>query len=843
MPNVPMRYRLLLALFIVAGYFTAGNAAQVIHILLHEAEAPDASVPVRLATREFGSEPYFRWKVLTIDGQPFTQGRQIEATIRTHHPGEQIAITLQSPTGEIKQYNVPVGTQIRPNHRAIDLIVMVGLSLFLQIFCFGVGFAVAGIRPHDPLAWLLLGLLLSFSQTVDSFDWHWPLYAAALLWHVMASALWPVCMMLFGLFFPHRSVIDRSVPWLKWVLIALVVIPSAIVGATILTWRLDVDASLPLRPYLGLAGNASTIAGMLAISVFFARLGFSSGAAKDRDSRRRLAYMWAGAGVSLTPVFLLALYKLFSARDMFMGVPEWVVFTALLLLPIFPLTLAYVIVVQRAMNLKVALRLGLQYALARRGLRILQLLVVGGMIYLIVHGVQREMQTVDQMMIIGGGIIALGLQRQMALKVSNWIDRVFFREAYSTDRILIELSEQVRQFTETRPLLETITERIALTLHIPRAAVLLRDGDNYCLARTSEGFDPTVRCLPLRAHAIEHISKERKPALVYFDDQKSWVNLIEPEEKRRLQALDAQVLVALSGREDLIGVMVLGPKQSQEPYSGNDLRLLQSVGAQAGLALENTELLAKLSAEAAKRERINRELEIAHEVQERLFPQDYPPIAGVDYCGYCRPALGIGGDYYDFIHLKSGKLGIAVGDVSGKGVSAALLMSNLHASLRGQTMAQVSDLSVLMRNINVLMYEASTSNRYATFFYGEYDPATRLLQFVNAGHNAPMLVRGAECIRLEAGGPVVGLLKQAEYQQMSFQLQPGDILVGYTDGISEAMTVADEEWGEERMLEAIAACRERPAREMIEIILQGADTFTAGAPQYDDMTLSVAKVQ
>ena len=189
--------------------------------------------------------------------------------------------------------------------------------------------------------------------------------------------------------------------------------------------------------------------------------------------------------------------------------------------------------------------------------------------------------------------------------------------------------------------------------------------------------------------------------------------------------------------------MVLGPKQSQEPYSGNDLRLLQSVGAQTGLALENSELLAKLSAEAAKRERISRELEIAHEVQERLFPQDYPPVAGVDYCGYCRPALGIGGDYYDFIHLKNGKLGIAIGDVSGKGVSAALLMSNLHASLRGQTMAQVSDLSTLMSNINVLMYEASTSNRYATFFYGEYDPRTRTLQFVNAGHNAPMVVRGA----------------------------------------------------------------------------------------------------
>ena len=444
--------------------------------------------------------------------------------------------------------------------------------------------------------------------------------------------------------------------------------------------------------------------------------------------------------------------------------------------------------------------------LARRGLKIFQAVVIAVVVYLIVRGVRREMGLMDQVMIIGAGLIALGLQSRITLRISDLIDRSFFREAYSADRILIELSEQARQFTETRPLLETVTDRVAQTLHIPRAAVLLRDGENYCLAKTYDGFDPAMRCLPLRALAIEHIRKERKPALVYFDDKNSWVNLIEPEEKRRLQALDAQVLVALSGRDDLIGVMVLGPKQSEEPYSGNDLRLLYTVGAQTGLALENTELVAKLSAEAAKRERINREIEIAREVQERLFPQDYPSVAGVDYWGYCRPALGIGGDYYDFIQLKSGKLGIAIGDVSGKGVAAALLMSNLHASLRGQTMAQISDLAMLMSNINVLMYQASTSSRYATFFYGEYDPSTRMLQFINAGHNAPMVVRGEECIRLEAGGPVVGLLNKAVYEQMSCQLHPGDILVGYTDGVSEAMTLDDEEWGEERMLEAIRTC-------------------------------------
>jgi len=287
---------------------------------------------------------------------------------------------------------------------------------------------------------------------------------------------------------------------------------------------------------------------------------------------------------------------------------------------------------------------------------------------------------------------------------------------------------------------------------------------------------------------------------------------------------------------------VLGPKLSEEPYSSADLRLLQSVGTQTGLALENSELLARLSAEAARRERLNRDLEIAGEVQQRLFPQSYPPVEGIDYCGHCRPALGIGGDYYDFVPLRNGNLGIAIGDVSGKGVAAALLMSNLQASLRGQTLAEVSDLSALMRNINQMIYEASSSNRYATFFYGEYCPQTRRLEFVNAGHNAPVVLRGEDCLRLEAGGPVVGLLKEVEYQQNHIVLAPGDVLLGFTDGISEAMTADEQEWEEERMIEALRQSRTCPARAIIDSIFDGADSFTKGATQYDDMTLVIVKV-
>jgi phosphoserine phosphatase RsbU/P len=228
----------------------------------------------------------------------------------------------------------------------------------------------------------------------------------------------------------------------------------------------------------------------------------------------------------------------------------------------------------------------------------------------------------------------------------------------------------------------------------------------------------------------------------------------------------------------------------------------------------------------------------------------------VDLAGHCRPALGIGGDYYDFIALDrasngsasaSSRLGIAIGDVSGKGISAALLMASLRASLRGQTLTGF-DLAHLVRNVNLLLYDSSDSNRYATFFFAEYDPSTRQLTYVNAGHNAPVVLRRRsedgqyQILRLEEGGPVVGLMPEVSYQQSSITMEPGDVLLGYTDGISEAMNPLDEEWGEDRMIAKALSCPQLSAQQILDCIFESADAFASGAPQHDDMTLILMKI-
>jgi len=266
------------------------------------------------------------------------------------------------------------------------------------------------------------------------------------------------------------------------------------------------------------------------------------------------------------------------------------------------------------------------------------------------------------------------------------------------------------------------------------------------------------------------------------------------------------------------------------------------------LALENSRLTALIAAEIADRVERTRELELAREVQERLFPQTHPPIAALDYAGACRPALGVGGDYYDFIQLSGTGLGIAIGDVSGKGMPAALLMATLRAYLHGQTLSGMTDLAGVMANLNRLVYESSAANRYATFFYAQYDASTRRLEYVNAGHNPPLIFRTRsgrdrqDILRLETGGPAVGLMPECSYSPGSVTLEEGDVLVLFTDGITEAMNPAGEEWGEERLMQVIGANRALPARDLIDLITRMSDEFVAGAAQYDDMTLITARV-
>jgi len=782
--------------------------------------------------------------LLSVNGRPLAGSEQLMALLQPARPGETARLTVRAPgSGEIRS----VAIVFRPAvETARDLAFIVMLMVVMPAFCLALGFWVVLVRVDDPLAWLLLGLMASFSQfllRIDLHDWGvWERYVV-IIWHSLSARLWPVWMLLFGIYFPARLKLDRRYPWCKWLLVAPLVAGTALSAVVESIGLTNLDSVAAIAGTLNALAVPITVIGILAVAGFFAALGMKTYHAASPDARRRLRLLRWGAAAALVPLVTLLLWS--TAGRPVAPWFRWMVVPALMATFLFPLTLAYVIVVQRAMDVRVVIRQSVQYALAQRGLWLLQGLVSLGIVFSVVSLVQQpNVNRAAKLTYIGLGILLIILLRRFAGKVRLWVDRRFFREALNAEQVLAELSEQVRSIVETRPLLEVVARRIAESLHVERIALLLNEG-GWCRPAFALGYGgvPAVS-FPGNTSTVQNLN-HGEPLRVYLDDPDSWVYRepgFDPSELARLRALDSRLLLPLSLKDRLLGFISLSPKRSEEPYSANDVRLLQSVATQAGLALENSRLSEQVAREVAQRERISREIEIAREVQERLFPQSLPEIEGLDYAGACRPAQEVGGDYFDFLKLAGGEFGFAIGDVSGKGISAALLMASLQASIRSQTLSGNHDLAGLMTNVNRLIYDSSASNRYATLFYAQYDPASRMLRYVNAGHNPPFVLRANTVIPLDTGGPVVGLLQQPRYEQGSLVLEPADLVVCYTDGISESLNAAEQEWGEQRLIETTRSWRAASAGQILDHIMDAATKFAAGAPQHDDMTLVIVRI-
>jgi phosphoserine phosphatase RsbU/P len=769
-------------------------------------------------------------------------------------PGDLLTITVQPVRAHklLPEQTVSL-VVLQPENVGVSLPVTLFVFVLMPLFCMAVGFWVAAVRIRDPLAWLLLALMLSFAAaTYPSPElWRTPLRDFGAAYYAGLTGSWPIWMLLFGIYFPeafqHRSW------WERWKLVQWAVI----VPLAVFTFIRIITSLGAMRNYTSVGSLLSVETGLAPVEYalmvtsvigFFACMGLKLRLASSRDARRRLRLLSTGACVSLTPMGILIVITWLYGWVLGTHLPDWLWMSTFLLTFLFPLTLAYVIVVERAMDVRVVIRQGLRYAFAKSSVNAVQIGFGAGLIALVIY-VLRHVRpySLRFFVVIALAILLFFETRQGFRKLRLWIDRKFFRDAYNAEQILSELGDQVRSIVEPQRLLEKVCDSIADSLHVPHIAVLLREDGVFKPAYLLGYKAPPDVAFSERARPVEQLRRTAQPLTVYFDEPDSRIRETQtsPEERARLQLLHAQLLLPLASNDKLLGFVSLGEKRSEEPYSRSDIRLLKSVASQAGLALENAQLSARLAREAAQRERLNRELEIAREVQERLFPQKLPPIAGLDYFGACRPASGVSGDAYDFLVLPEGRLSVAVADVSGKGIFAALMMASLHAWLRGEVARTDSNPAHIVSNVSRLLFEASDSNRYATLFYAEYEPSSRRLAYVNAGHNPPVLLRrhGESYVveRLSEGGTVIGLFEQVSYCQGRATLEEGSLLVAFTDGITEATNAEGDEWGDERLINTIRGARGLAAAELIHQIFATVDAFTESAGQHDDMSLVVLR--
>jgi sigma-B regulation protein RsbU (phosphoserine phosphatase) len=546
------------------------------------------------------------------------------------------------------------------------------------------------------------------------------------------------------------------------------------------------------------------------------------------------------------------------------------------------------------------IRRSVRYLLVSHGFRLLQAIAILGALSFVLTGsriafIDRYGNRADIVASIFVTIATIALLTAVNRRVMTSIDRRFFREAYNAELVLTELGEAIPALSKTKQLVELVAGKISDALHPENVTIFLDDEDagtfvaafSSDTSRAGAALSARLRGLVLR-YDDWPINQLRKSILnsgaVITADPFSKAPRPESDsvrsnhESQTLRAVRSTLLIPIAANGRLRGLISLGQRLSDLPYAGEDRRLLLVVANQVATFIENMELLSRMVEE----ERIAGELEMAAAVQRHLFPADGLEDDALEIYGTCLPALGVGGDYYDYFQMDDRHTEIAIGDVAGKGIAAALLMSTVQASLRCQLTSADRSLAEVVSAMNRLLQRSTGEGSYATFFLAQFDKATHRLTYVNAGHNPPMLVRGPPASlaeagkfpdvprtprvlsisapggnaglavsvaekpmisRLTVGGPIIGTFLNGPYAQGTIQLQSGDILVVYTDGVTEALNPTGVEFGEEKLRSIVVEYLGLPARALAARVMAKVLVWQGAAAQHDDITLIAVKVK
>jgi serine phosphatase RsbU (regulator of sigma subunit) len=303
------------------------------------------------------------------------------------------------------------------------------------------------------------------------------------------------------------------------------------------------------------------------------------------------------------------------------------------------------------------------------------------------------------------------------------------------------------------------------------------------------------------------------------------------------QKVHTILAVPLQTSDRILGLIYVDSSLVLREFTEDDLSLLTVMANIAAIRIEN----ARLAAVEQAQQRLQGEIEQAAEIQRRFLPEGAPEVPGVDLAGFNLPCRTVGGDYYDFFPYPDGRVALALGDVSGKGMPAALMMMALCERMRVLT-EDPGDLGGFMIRLNKATCIKCPKSCFITFFFCALDTASGELRTANAGHNPPIILRASgEVHRIEEGGLVLGIRPDEPYREERTHLGEGDLLVLYSDGVTEARNAAEEEFGEKRLIEVLKRHSHQPAQAIIDAVMASLTKFAAGAPLNDDITLVVAK--
>jgi sigma-B regulation protein RsbU (phosphoserine phosphatase) len=417
-------------------------------------------------------------------------------------------------------------------------------------------------------------------------------------------------------------------------------------------------------------------------------------------------------------------------------------------------------------------------------------------------------------------------------------------ESAPADRLalLYNLSQTFNSSLDLDEVLNRVIDEVIVATRAERGFVMLRDGQGRLAFHVARGMDQNTIQDPvfqISLGIVEGVARDGQPVLT-GDAQ------IDPRfsmrQSVRLLGLRSILCVPLKIKQQILGTVYVDNRIQAGIFTQDDLDLLSSIAYSAAIAIEN----ARLYQVAVEQGRLERELQVTREVQVSLLPREIPQIPGWEFVARWLPARQVAGDYYDFIPGQEGKLGIVIADVSDKGMPAALFMTLTRSIIRSSTDLSIPPVEAMSRS-NRLICEDSINGMFVTLFYALLDPAHNRMTYVNAGHNPPLFFQTGKrpgqgaLSHLDRTGMAMGVLAETPYEQKTLSFNPGDFVVFYTDGITDALNPQGQDFGMENLEGVVLAEREHTAEQMAKALENELETFIGQAPLFDDSTFVIVR--
>jgi sigma-B regulation protein RsbU (phosphoserine phosphatase) len=434
-----------------------------------------------------------------------------------------------------------------------------------------------------------------------------------------------------------------------------------------------------------------------------------------------------------------------------------------------------------------------------------------------------DRQLIASLLNLSAAAVEKAVMIEQLREVNRSLDRKF--QELNT---LFDLSKEFNVVLDSEKVIRLLTFSLLGQVGVHRYAFCLKDGERMKIvaSRLEQSFEPVEPmkqlCILKNADLVENLARQKR-----FKDAAA-----------ELGRVGIVAVVPMKLQNEVKGAVLLGEKLRGGSYTKADLEFLYSMANLAIISIEN----ARLFRDALEKQRMEDELAIAREIQQGLLPRSFPHIPEFEVSAVNIPSKQVGGDYYDVLSISTSEHVFAIGDVSGKGTPAALLMANVQASLRAFAPMGLS-LSEATRRINDLTCLNTGQDKFITFFWGSLNQETRQFHYVNAGHNPPFLLRSdGKVERLNIGGLILGLMKtESPYPEGAVTLGRGDVIVMFTDGVSEAMNPEEEDFGEERLEKVLTSARSSSASQIIAVVREALEAYTRGASQSDDITMLVLR--